>query len=274
VLPSQPVSLANESLWGDWIRPDATPRCAVLIWPGSGPTDADGNQPGLQINNLRDLAVELAAKDLASLRVDKRGVGRSRAALADESQLTFDTYVEDAVQWIRWLKKENPVIPIVLLGHSEGALIATLAAQRIAVSGVVALCGAARRASDVLRAQLKDQLPPHLALTNEAILQALESEQPCPECPDELQVLYRPSVQPYLRSWFQYDPQKAAASLNCPYLWLWGDLDAQLPNEHQNLTKTQAHRVISGMNHAMRKVSDSTQLHPSLIPAIQALGML
>jgi uncharacterized protein len=274
LLTPQAVSLPNEFLCGDWLRPAAEARCVVLIWPGSGPTDGDGNQPGLEINNLRDLALAFVEKDVASLRVDKRGVGRSRAALVDESRLTFDTYVEDAVQWIRWLQKENPTIPIVLLGHSEGALIVTLAAQRIDVSGVVALCAPARRASDVLRAQLKDQLPPHLVPINEAILRALESGQPYPGCPDELQVLYRQSVQPYLRSWFQHDPQKAAASLSCSYLWIWGDADEQLPNEHQHLTNAQMHRVLSGMDHAMRNVSDSMQLHADLIPAIQALGML
>lgn len=265
---SQTVSVQNASLHGDFLLRDSLPHCLALILPGSGPTDGDGNQPGLQFNNLRDLAFVLADQGVATLRIDKRGVGRSAAALAGEAQLTFDTYVEDAVQWVEWLQASHRQIPIVLLGHSEGALIATLAAKRIAISGVVALCAPARRASVVLRSQLKGKLPEHLAQASESILDALESGKVCPECPDELQILYRPSVRPYLRSWFQYDPQREAARLNCRYLWLWGDADKQLGPESIHLARSQASAIIPDMDHAMRMVSDPHRLHPEMIEKV------
>lgn len=272
---SQAVSLQNASLHGDWLLPDAPPSCLALIIAGSGPTDADGNQPGLLINNLRDLALALARQGVATLRIDKRGVGRSAAAIGDESQLSFDTYVEDAVQWIRWMQDLHTELPVVLLGHSEGALIATLAANRIAalglegISGVAALCAPARRASDILRDQLVGRLPPHLEQVSESFLQALESGQACPACPDDLMVLYRPSVQPYLRSWFRYDPQKRAAQLKCRYLWIWDEADEQVANEIAHLTSGQECRVIVDMDHAMH-VANCDQLHPQLIEAVAA----
>jgi uncharacterized protein len=274
MLISQAVAIENASLHGDWLAPAPAPdkanapHCIALILPGSGPTDADGNQPGLTHNNLRDLASSLAEHGVASLRIDKRGVARSQAAIMDEAQLTFDTYVNDAVQWILWLRDMQSDLPIVLLGHSEGALVATLAAQRIEVSGVMALCAPTRRASVVLREQLEGKLPEHLIQTNEAILLALESDQSCLECPEELMVLYRPSVQPYLRSWFRYDPHSEAARLNCRYLWAWGDADVQLHQEWQHLASGQASVVFAGMNHSMRMTDAPEKLHANLIPAI------
>jgi uncharacterized protein len=265
---SQAIAIENASLHGDWLAPATSAHCIALILPGSGPTDADGNQPGLVLNNLRDLAMNLAEHGVAVLRTDKRGVGRSHGAIQNEAQLTFDTYVADAVQWIRRLQNMQSDLPVVLLGHSEGALIATLAAQHIEVDGVLALCAPTRRASEVLRDQLKEQLPNHLVQANEAMLLALESNQICPECPEELMVLYRPSVQPYLRSWLRYDPQSEAARLNCRYLWVWGDADAQLHQEWQHLSKDQASVVIAGMNHAMRMADDQAQLHPNLMQAV------
>ena len=270
---SQAVSIQNACLHGDWLLPDASPSCIALIIAGSGPTDADGNQSGLVVNNLRDLADALAEHGIATLRTDKRGVGRSAGAIGDESQLSFDTYVEDAVQWIRWVQDQHGQLPVVLLGHSEGALIATLATKRIAelglegISGVAALCAPARRAIDILRNQLVGRLPPHLEKISNSMLNALELGQSCPPCPDELMVLYRPSVQPYLRSWFQYDPQQCAAQLACQYLWIWGEADEQVASEHLHLTNGQAHRLIADMDHAMHS-SGIQQLHPELIEAV------
>ena len=51
----------------------------VLIIPGSGPTDMDGNSAALpgKNNSLRYLAEGLAGKGIASLRYDKRGYSGS-----------------------------------------------------------------------------------------------------------------------------------------------------------------------------------------------------
>jgi uncharacterized protein len=119
----------------------------------------------------------------------------------------------------------------------------------------------------VLRDQLEGKLPEHLVQVNEAILLALETDQHCPDCPEELMVLYRPSVQPYLRSWFRYDPKAEVAHLSCPHLWAWGDADVQLHQEWQHLANGQQSVVIAGMNHAMRMMNDQEQLHDDLSQA-------
>lgn len=254
---SQTVSINKESLFGDWLLPQNEPICAVFLFSGSGPTDADGNQPGLELNNLHDLAHSLASLDIASLRIDKRGVGRSRASLQTEAALSIETYAEDAVQWMNWLRQRHSDKPIFLVGHSEGSLIALMLAQRVSVAGVISLCAPVRPAADVLREQLAGRLPAHLEVASEAILRSLVQGDSCPICPDELLALYRPSVQPYLRSWFRYAPQELVSKLSCPHLWIWGDRDKQVINEWQHLKSQQGYLRIDQMDHAMHSPDEA-----------------
>ena len=61
---------------------------------------------------------------------DKRGIAQSLPAAPDERQLSVDQYVNDAVAWGDKLKADPRFGKVFLLGHSEGALIAVLAAPR------------------------------------------------------------------------------------------------------------------------------------------------
>ena len=83
----------------------------VLIVPGSGPTDRDGNQPQLRNDSLKQLAEGLAKRGIASLRIDKRGIAASRAAAKQESDLRFDDYVADAAAWLDLLKQRVAPAP-------------------------------------------------------------------------------------------------------------------------------------------------------------------
>src|SRR5215472_7519329 len=91
------------SLWGTWLAPPQAPIATVLILAGSGPTDRNGNGPSIHPDSLRLLANELAARGIASLRVDKRGIGASAPAGTVESDLRFQTYSNDTRAWVKFL---------------------------------------------------------------------------------------------------------------------------------------------------------------------------
>ena len=117
-------------LFGSLLLPKSdNPVPVVLIISGSGPTDRDGNNPdGGRNDSLKRLAWVLAKHNIASVRYDKRGVAASLAATPDERNLTVEAYVADAEAWGRKLKTDPRFGQLILLGHSEGALIASLAA--------------------------------------------------------------------------------------------------------------------------------------------------
>ncbi|MFN0121132.1 MAG: alpha/beta hydrolase, partial [Blastocatellia bacterium] len=131
---------------------------------GSGPTNRDGNSPALpgQNNSLRYLAEGLAARGIASLRYDKRGVAESVRAATKEDDLRFETFIDDAVLWAAKLKGDRRFSALIIAGHSEGSLIGMAAAQKAGADALVSIAGAGRPAQLLLAEQLGKQLPPDL----------------------------------------------------------------------------------------------------------------
>lgn len=232
----------------------------VLIIAGSGPTDRNGNAPvATGINDhLKLLAAALSKAGIASVRYDKRGVGQSAAALRTESELRFEDYVRDAEAWISKLSSDSRFASVGIVGHSEGALIGTLAAQTRRVSTLVSIAGPSQRVSDGLRRQLGGLLPPELIARSEAILSSLERGATVAEVPSELMTLYRPSVQPYLISWIKYAPTIEIAKVKAPCLVVQGDTDIQVQvSDAKALGAAQPNcevRIVHGMNHVLKLV--------------------
>ncbi|WP_137172376.1 alpha/beta hydrolase [Massilia sp. HP4] len=238
---------------------DGKQRVALII-AGSGPTDRDGNSTHIPGRNdsLRLLAVALAEEGIATVRYDKRGVGASLPAGPTESELRFETYVDDAAAWIAKLKADPRFSSVAVIGHSEGALIGMLAAQQAGAAAFVSIAGAADGASAILRKQLAGKLPPELDKENERILVALENGTTVDQVPPALVAFYRPSVQPYLISWFKYVPSQRIASLTMPVLIVQGNTDIQVEVAQANglhRAKPDATlAIIPGMNHIFKHV--------------------
>lgn len=208
--PPVAAAPADHTLHSTLLLPKDTskPMPVVLLLSGSGPTDRNGNSPALKgkNNSLLMLAEGLASNGIASLRYDKRGVGESAGAMVAEADLSFDTYVDDAMAWCEQLRKDKRFSAVIIAGHSEGSLIGMLAAKRCNADGFISISGAGRSAADVLRTQLAGKLPPGLAAQSEAILKNLEAGKRTESPPPELDAIYRPSVQPYLISWSATTP--------------------------------------------------------------------
>jgi alpha-beta hydrolase superfamily lysophospholipase len=249
---------AAGKLSGTLALPDqAPPWDLVLLIGGTGPTDRDGksvatNDTGAPIKRL---AQELARAGIGSLRYDKRGVGASIHPGLREEDLRFRHLVDDAVTLLRHLDADSRWRAPVLLGHSEGALIAALAARDTSARAVAYVAGAGLKAADLLRAQLHGRLPEVLELPALFILELLEAEQLVEDPPEALTLLFRPSVQPYLISWFRYDPAEVLEDLELPLLLVHGTADAQAAPD--DVRRLQAARPdarllwVEGMDHGL-----------------------
>ena len=259
------LKTATGTLHGTLLIPETTkPLAVVLLIAGSGPTDRNGNNPILPgaNNSLKMLAEGLAAKGIATLRYDKRGIAESKAAGPAEKDLRFDMYVDDAAAWAAQLKKDPRFSSVTIAGHSEGALLGTVAAQRGAASGLVSISGVARPADEVLRGQLAGKLPPELLEGSEKTLKSLKNGKTVDDAPAALAALYRPSVQPYLISWFRYDPAAEIKKVKVPVLILQGTTDLQVPvDDARTLASAKPEAtlvIVEGMNHVL-KMADGDQ---------------
>lgn len=233
------------------------PWPAALLVAGSGPTDRDGNNPLLPapFDNLKRLAEALAGRGIASLRYDKRGVGASVYPGLSEEKLRFEHLVDDAVAMADKLQGDPRFGALLLVGHSEGALVATLAAEDAGARAVVSVAGAGTRASALMRRQIDGQLPPDIAQPALAALDALERGEAVEDVPDALVLLFRPTVQPYLISWFRHDPAAVLAQLELPVLLVHGAADTQVDVEqarrlHAGQPAAQL-RIVEGMDHLL-----------------------
>ena len=256
----QPVSLTTDqgTLHGSLLLPQSDkPLPVALLIAGSGPTDRNGNNPeGGHNDALKKLAQVLARNGIASLRYDKRGVAASRSATPDERDLSVERYVADASSWVRQLKDDARFDRVILIGHSEGALIASLAAADSPADALVSIAGPAYPIGQVLDMQLAMRLPPALLAESRHILANLIRGTLQPEVPEALQVVYRPSVQPYLISLLRQDPAENFAALRIPALIVQGSHDAQVSPDNAELLKQAKPdaelAMIAGMNHVMR----------------------
>lgn len=231
----------------------------VLIIAGSGPTDRNGNSLALPGKNncLLQLAEVLAQNGIASLRYDKRMIGKSRLAPGmREDSLVFSDMIDDAGQLYHFLESSG-YKQIYIAGHSEGSLIGMALAQRVNPAGYISIAGTGRKAGDILKEQLATQ-PEDLKKESYTTIDSLESGHFVRKVNPSFLSIFRPSIQPYMMSWLSYDPAKIISSLKCRTLILQGSNDLQVSEKDATILKQANPKaklvIIKGMNHVMKEV--------------------
>ena len=260
---SEPITLETPTgkIFGELEVPkSAAPAPIALIIAGSGPTDRNGNSPAISgaNNSLLYLAEGLASQGIASVRYDKRGVGESLRAATSESELRFETYIDDAVLWCNRFRADKRFSSVIIIGHSEGALIGMIAAQKMNADAFISIAGSGRPAAQALIDQLKGKLPSDLQSQTEMIIKTLSKGKIVENVPPALDPLFRLSVQPYVISYFKYDPAKEIAKLTIPVLIAQGTHDLQVtPLDAKLLAQSNRSAkllTIEGMNHVLKEV--------------------
>lgn len=232
----------------------------ALIIAGSGPTDRNGNNPAMGNNSLKMLSEGLYKAGISSLRFDKRGVGASLGAATAAHQLRFDHYVDDAKRWIKYLEKDTAFNEIIVIGHSEGALVGMLAFQMTEADKFISLAGAGEAIDQIIHKQLLAQSA-ILAEESAGIMEELRQGRLVKSIPTKLLPLFHPNIQPYMISWLKYSPQKEIAKLNKPILIVQGTTDIQIGLEQAEALKSANPKaqlaLIEGMNHVLKKAPTS-----------------
>lgn len=230
------------------------PPLAILI-AGSGPTDRDGNQAQFKNNSLKYLAEGLAQKGIATFRYDKRVIAQINKATVQEEKMTFEDEVNDALLVVNHFKDKYK--KIILIGHSEGALVGLLVAQKVVVSKFVSISGAGNSSATLIEEQIGKNAP-QLKEESQKIISQLRKGELVDNISPYLAPVFRKSVQPYLISWFKYEPAKEIAKLQIPILIVQGTNDLQVEDKEAQLLKEAQPKaqllLIEGMNHVLKKV--------------------
>jgi alpha-beta hydrolase superfamily lysophospholipase len=239
------------------LQPKENPSSTlVIIHAGSGATDRNGNQAILQNNSLKMLAEALEQNGIASLRYDKRAIRESKVEGFKEEEYRFDDLVKDLKSWIIKMDSEYDYKNIVVIGHSEGSLIGMLACLNNPLTDkYISIAGPGRPADEIILDQLSaqgegigDMVLPYL--------QKLKSGDTIGSVPMSLMSIMRPSVQPYVISWFQYNPAIEISKLKIPVLIIQGDTDIQVAVSEAEMLHSAAHNsklvIVKNMNHVLK----------------------
>jgi fermentation-respiration switch protein FrsA (DUF1100 family) len=242
------------------VPPGKGPFPAVLLIVGSGPHDRDesllGHKPFLVLSDY------LTRKGIVVLRADKRGVGKSTG---DYATATTADFASDAEAGVRFLKTRPEVDAhkIGLIGHSEGAIIAPMAAVADHdVAFVVMLAGSGVPGDQIIVEQgrliamasgeSKDKADADSEKEREtlkivetekdpvALRDLLGAKLATEGVPDaQVAAQIKALTSPWMRYFLTYDPATALRKLTVPVLALSGSLDLQVPPA-QNLPPIRA----------------------------------
>lgn len=122
---------------------------AVVLIMGTGKTDRDGNEKGFKTDLYKNFAGMFSEYGFVSVRYDKRGTFKTKG---DFNTAGLNDLVDDAVSVIRYTKSLPYVdeARVIVCGHSEGAMIATLLSPKEDTAGLLLLGGAATCMKDAL----------------------------------------------------------------------------------------------------------------------------
>lgn len=250
-------------LRGSYIAPEID-RPIVLIIPGSGPTDRDGNSPGgISASTYRLLAEALATHGIGSLRPDKRGMFGSASAIPDANDVTIGDYANDAADWVARLTEVTGRSCVWLAGHSEGGLVALAAAEAkpSGLCGLVLLAAPGRPLGTLLREQIAAN-PANAPLLVEAnaVIDRLEAgvRVEADKMTPILATLFAPQVQGFLIDAMARDPAALAGATELPLLVLQGEEDLQVGKiDAQKLAAARPDArliLLPGLTHTLKQV--------------------
>ena len=252
-IPSEKISVN-----GTLLDNDAEDNPLVIIIPGSGANDRDGNQGPAIIDNLKSLAQELAKHEIATYRYDKAALASMKIPGFKEDDMDFTDFITHAKSAVDYFKAQKKYSKIVFAGHSQGSLVGMIAAKNRA-DGFISIAGPGRTIDQLFTEQVVEQSPQFkddLIKTFKIIGEGKIDENFNPL----LVSIFRKSLQPFWGSWMKYDPQVELAKLTIPVLIINGTKDVQVPVEAANLLKKAAPDaklvLIEHMNHAFKKVGE------------------
>ena len=228
----------------------AQPVGAIVTVTGSGPQDRDENLGLEGFRPFRQIADSLGRRGIAVLRMDDRGTGASGGTFKGSTSADFAEDVRAGLAYLR-TRPEIRADRLGVVGHSEGALIAPMVADKEpTLRAIVLLAGVADPARSALHFQIKNLYEHDTTLTQ------AKREELIAAIPARIDAMM--AADPWMKFFVTYDPAATARRVQTPVLILTGSRDQQAAPEQVALqeaafkeggNKDVSARVLPDLNH-------------------------
>ncbi|QQS40380.1 MAG: alpha/beta fold hydrolase [Acidobacteriota bacterium] len=233
------------------------PSPAIVIITGSGRQNRDGELGFEGYRPFRQIADSLARRGIAMLRMDDRGTGESGGEFKGATSADFAEDIRAGLAYLRGRSEINAG-RLGVLGHSEGALIAPMVAEKEAgLRAIVLLAGVAEPARSALHFQMKNIYDHDTSLTPE------KREELIKAIPQRIDAMME--ADPWMKFFVTYDPAATMRKVKTPVLILTGSNDKQAVPEQVVLMKAAfkaggnedvTAKVLPGLNHLFVEDAD------------------
>ncbi len=248
----------NDYVVGSLLTPAQPTQNLVIIIPGEGATDRDGNSQMARNNSLKKLAEGLAVQGIATFRYDKRVLTLLKKRALQENKLRFNDFIDDAVSAVSYFNKTGRFNNIYILGHSQGSLVGMAAAQQSNIQGFISLNGPGQTIDKTIISQIELQMPDIKDKAVKAFATLREKGQVKDYSP-ALSSIFRQDVQPFMASWMEYNPRSEIRKLKIPTLIIGGTKDLQTSvAEAEILKKSKPDAelvIIENMNNVLYEIT-------------------
>lgn len=269
----QAVSFQSDvHLSGTLTLPDGDgPFPCILLIHGSGQVDRDENTKDIKLNNFKQLATFFSEKGYATCRYDKRGIGESGGSYLETG---FWDLVNDAKAGLEFMKGHHKINKdlLLLLGHSEGCVIAPAVNAEHPVQGMILLAGTADntlRATEYQIRKLEEEVSSGKGFLY-SLLRLLKVDKTSFEKQQKLFDKIKQTDKAVLRvgltklnaKWFRehaaYDIKQDLSKITCPTLIISGEKDMQVKPQDANkiaelIGGPTEYHIIENMNHILRQ---------------------
>jgi len=256
------------------------PVSAIVTITGSGPQDRDENigLPGFR--PFRQIADSLGRRGIAVLRMDDRGTGASGGTFKGSTSADFAEDIRAGLAYLR-TRPEIRADRLGVLGHSEGALIAPMVAEKEpTLRAIVLLAGIAQPGRTALQYQLKNGIEHNTKLTPEM------RDSQIAEIPKKIDAMM--AADPWMKFFLTYDPAATMRHVKTPVLILTGSRDQQAVPEQVALMEAAfkeggntdvTARVLPDVNHLFVQDTDGfpgnyTKLPPPVMMRTDAVEIV
>jgi esterase/lipase len=249
----------NNNIQGSLFTPYTFEKVPLVIIVGdSGATDRNGNERRTKSNAYLQLADSLLTKGVATYRYDKRIVTQIKNRKPSDKTL-FSDFIIDAKESVNFFKNDNRFSRIYIAGHGQGSLVGMLAVDKD-VYGFISLNGAGQSIDALIVQQIAQQQPGLDKVAAKTFERVKNSRELVVDIERDLYVLIGPQVQPFMKSWMQYDPAKEIKKLQIPILIINGSKNRQVDPSEAAILKdavpVASLELIENMNHVLKTVGE------------------